>query len=101
MCLFRILVKHPVALARVVTFIEMYILFVSAVGMFEGCLADIQRIGPMSESDIFWTSIELTCVMCCRRNLPTFWAIIFLSIEETRIGLVRTDFQFVVSPEPN
>ena len=36
---------------------------VSAVGMFEGCLADIQRIGPMSEVDIFWTSTGLTCVM--------------------------------------
>ena len=36
---------------------------VSAVGMFEGCLADIQRIGLMSEVDIFRTSTGLTCVM--------------------------------------
>jgi hypothetical protein len=36
---------------------------VSAVGMFEGCLADIQWIGPMSEIDIFWISTGLPCVM--------------------------------------
>jgi hypothetical protein len=36
---------------------------VSAVGMFEGCLPEIQWIGPMSEVDIFWTSTGLTCVM--------------------------------------
>ena len=30
---------------------------VSAVGMFEGCLADIQRIGPMSEVDIHRTDL--------------------------------------------
>jgi hypothetical protein len=36
---------------------------VSAVGMFQWCPTDIQRIGPMSEVDIFWTSIGLTCVM--------------------------------------
>ena len=59
------LVEQPVALARAdknfkkdITWIS-----VSAVGMFEGCLADIQRIGPMSEVDIFWTSTGLTCVM--------------------------------------
>ncbi len=36
---------------------------VSAVGMFEGWLAEIQRIGLISEVDIFCTSTGLTCVM--------------------------------------
>ena len=45
-CLFWMSVEYPVALARVVIFIEMYIhrISVSAVGMFEGCQAGIQRI---------------------------------------------------------
>ena len=38
---------------------------VSAVGMFEGCLADIQRIAPMSEVDICWTSPELCWTDLC------------------------------------
>ena len=59
------LVEHPVALARADKNLKKDIpwISVSAVGMFEGCLADIQRIGPMSEVDIFWTSTGLTCVM--------------------------------------
>ncbi len=59
------LVEQPVALARAGKNLKKDITWisVSAVGMFEGCLADIQRIGPMSEVDIFWTSTGLTCVM--------------------------------------
>jgi hypothetical protein len=59
------LVEHPVALARADKNLKKDIpwISVSAVGMFEGCLADIQRIGPMSEVDIFWTSTGLTCVV--------------------------------------
>jgi hypothetical protein len=59
------LVEQPVALARADKNLKKDITWisVSAVGMFEGCLADIQRIGPMSEVDIFWTSTGLTCVM--------------------------------------
>ena len=36
---------------------------VSAVGIFLGSPTDIQRIGPISEIDIFWTSTGPTCVM--------------------------------------
>jgi hypothetical protein len=59
------LVEHPVALARADANLKKDIpwISVSAVGMFEGCLADIQRIGLMSEVDIFWTSNGLTCFM--------------------------------------
>ena len=59
------LLEHPVALASADKNLKKDILWisVSAVGMFEGCLADIQRIGPMSEVDIFWTSTGLPCVM--------------------------------------
>jgi hypothetical protein len=59
------LVEQPVALARADKNLKKDITWisVSAVEMFEGCLADIQRIGPMSEVDIFWTSTGLTCVM--------------------------------------
>ena len=48
------LVEHPVALARADKNLKKDIpwISVSAVGMFEGCLADIQRIEPMSEVDI-------------------------------------------------
>jgi hypothetical protein len=64
-CVFRMLVEHPVAMARVDKNFKKDIpwISVSAVGLFEGCLADIQRIGPMSEVDIFWTSTVLTCVI--------------------------------------
>jgi hypothetical protein len=44
---------------------------VSAVGMFKGYPTDIQRIGPMSEVDIYWTSTGLTCVML--PPTPTHW----------------------------
>jgi hypothetical protein len=59
------LVEHPMALARADKNLKKDIpwISVSAVGMFEGCLADIQRIGPMSEVDIFSTSTGLICVM--------------------------------------
>jgi hypothetical protein len=59
------LVEHPMALARADKNLKKDIpwISVSAVGMFEGCIADIQRIGPMSEIDIFWTSTGLNCVM--------------------------------------
>jgi hypothetical protein len=59
------LVEHPVALARADKNLKKDILWisVSAVGMFLGSPSDIQRIGPMSEIDIFWTSTGLTCVM--------------------------------------
>ncbi len=53
-CLFRMLVEHPVALARADKNLKKDIL---------GSPTDIQRIGPMSEIDIFWTSTGLTCVM--------------------------------------
>ena len=64
-CLFRMLVEHPVALARADKNLKKDIpwMSVSAVGMFLGSPTDIQRIGPMSEIDIFRTSIGLTCVM--------------------------------------
>ena len=59
------LIEHLVALARADKNFKKNIPWISilAVGMFEGCLADIQRIGPMFEVDIFWTSTGLTCVM--------------------------------------
>jgi hypothetical protein len=59
------LVEHPEALARAEKNFKKYILWisVSAVGMLLGSPTDIQRIGPMSEIDIFWTSTGLTCVM--------------------------------------
>ena len=59
------LVEHPVALARADKNLKKDIpwISVSAVGMFLGSPTDIQRIGPMSEIDIFWTSTGLTCVM--------------------------------------
>ena len=65
MCLFRMLVEHPVALARADKNLKKDIPWISvlAVGMFLGSPTDIQRIGPMSEIDIFWTSTGLTCVM--------------------------------------
>jgi hypothetical protein len=59
------LVEHPVALARADKNSKKDIpwISVSAVGMFLGSPTDIQRIGPMPEIDIFWTSTGLTCVM--------------------------------------
>ena len=59
------LVEYPVALARADKNLKKDIpwISVSAVGMFLGSPTDIQRIGPMSEIDIFWTSTGLTCVM--------------------------------------
>ena len=53
------------ALARADKNLKKDILWISfsAVGMFLGSPTDIQRIGPMSEIDIFWTSTGLTCVM--------------------------------------
>jgi hypothetical protein len=59
------LIEQPVALAMADKNLKNDIpwISVSAVGMFEGCLADIQRIGLMSEVDIFWTSTGLTSVM--------------------------------------
>ena len=55
------LVEHPVALARADKNLKKDIpwISVSAVGMFLGSPTDIQRIGPMSEIDIFWTSTGL------------------------------------------
>ena len=67
-CLFRMLVEHPLALARVDKNLKKEIpgspfwlfvriqMFYLSVGMFEGCLANIQRIGTISEVVIFWTS---------------------------------------------
>ena len=59
------LVEHPVALARADKNLkkDIHLISVSAVGTFLGSPTDIQRIGPMSEIDIFWTSTGLTCVM--------------------------------------
>jgi hypothetical protein len=59
------LVEHPEALTRADKNLKKYILWisVSAVGMLLGSPTDIQRIGTMSEIDIFWTSTGLTCVM--------------------------------------
>jgi|688.fasta_scaffold17078_12 hypothetical protein len=64
-CLFWMLVEHLMALARADKILKKDIprISVSAVGMFEGWLAEIQRIGPISEDDIFCTSTGLTCVM--------------------------------------
>jgi hypothetical protein len=58
-------VEYPVALARADKNLkkDIHWISVSAVGMFLGSPTDIQRIGPMSEIDIFWTSTGLTCVM--------------------------------------
>jgi hypothetical protein len=59
------LVEHPVALARADKNLKKDIHWISvlAVGMFLGSPTDIQRIGPMSEIDIFWTSTGVTCVV--------------------------------------
>ena len=59
------LVEHPESLAMAYKNLKKYIpwISVSAVGMLLGCPTDIQRIGPTSEIDIFWTSTGLTCVM--------------------------------------
>ena len=59
------LVEHPMALARADKNFKKDIpwISVSVVGMFLGSPTDIQRIGPMSEIDIFWTSTGLTFVM--------------------------------------
>ena len=59
-------VEHPVALARADKNFKNDIpwISVSAVGMFLGSPNDIQRIRPMSEIDIFWTSTGLTYVGC-------------------------------------
>ncbi len=58
-------VEHPVALARADKNLkkDIHWIFVSAVGTFLGSPTDIQRIGPMFEIDIFWTSTGMTCVM--------------------------------------
>ena len=68
------LVEHPVALARADKHFKKDILWISvlAVGMFLGSPTDIQRIGPMSEIDIFWTSTGLTCVMWETTRLVLF-----------------------------
>ena len=67
------LVEHPVALARADKNLKKDIpwISVSAVGMFLGSPTDIQRIGPMSEIDIFWTSTGLTCVMWVTIGAPS------------------------------
>jgi hypothetical protein len=58
------LVEQPVALDRADKNLKKDIAWITvSAGMFEGCLADIQRIGPMSEVNIFWTSTGLTCVI--------------------------------------
>jgi hypothetical protein len=61
-CLFWMLVEHLMALARADKILKKDIprISVSAVGMFEGWLAEIQRIGPISEDDILyihWTDL--------------------------------------------
>jgi hypothetical protein len=70
------LVEYPVALARADKNLKKDIpwISVSAVGMFLGSPTDIQRIGPMSEIDIFWTSTGLTCVMWD----DCYWDVVFL-----------------------
>ena len=62
-------VEHPVALARADKNLKKDVpwISVSAVGMFLGSPTDIQRIGPTSEIDIFWTSTGLTCVMWVKK----------------------------------
>ena len=83
------LVEHPVALARADKNLKKDIPWISvlAVGMCEGCLADIQRIGPMSEVDIFWTSTGLTCVM---------WVILKPDIKTSMTdNRTRTDFSLL------
>jgi|688.fasta_scaffold393828_1 hypothetical protein len=64
-CPFRMSVECPTALCRAAKNLKKDIprISVLAFGMFRGCPTDIQRIRPMSEINIFWTSTGLTCVM--------------------------------------
>ena len=68
-------IEHPVALAKADKNLKKDIPWISAsaVRMFEGCIADIERIGPMFEVDIFWTFTGLTCVMWELRKRFTFF----------------------------
>ncbi len=66
-CLFRMLVEHPVALARPEKNLKRTSLGspFRLLGCSKGCLADIQRIGPMSEVDIHRTDL---CYVGCAKN---------------------------------